>query len=106
MCEVAELPVTGGTAGQRGQSACQACGCIPTRRNHPRNVKTVALKWLITKGRNPEHRGTRTSGLYCSCIYEAAVHTVQGDDTEGKPLRSIKVRLELSVLDVQLRVRC
>ena len=64
----------------------------------------MSLKWLITKGRNPEHRYTRTPGLYYSCIYEEAVRTVQDNDTEGKQTRSINVRLELSLLDVQLGV--
>ena len=66
----------------------------------PRNVEIVQLKWLLTKGRN-----SRTSGLYYTCIYEAVVHTVQGVETEGKPLWSIQLCLELSLLDVKLNVR-
>jgi len=32
------------------------------------------------------------------------VHTVQGDGSEGNPLRSINVCLEVSLLGVELRV--
>jgi hypothetical protein len=49
-----------------------------------------------------ERSKSRTSGLYCTCIYEAAAHTVQGDDTEGKPLRTINVCLEVSLLAAEL----
>jgi len=41
-------------AGQLGMPSCQPCGVIPVSSNQPQKVKTVALKWVITRGQNPE----------------------------------------------------
>jgi hypothetical protein len=40
-----------------GKSARQPRGLILTRRKLSRKVRTVVLKWTITKGRNTEHTG-------------------------------------------------
>jgi len=42
-------------AGQLGKPSCQPCGVIPVNSNKPQKVKRVALKWVKTRGQNPEH---------------------------------------------------
>ena len=55
-----ELRVICAIAGEAGQPIHEPHGVIPFRRNQSRKAETVVLKWLITEGRNPEHRGLRT----------------------------------------------
>ena len=42
---------------------CQTRDVSRINRNESRKVETLALKWEITKGRNPEYRGSRISRL-------------------------------------------
>jgi len=44
--------------GERGESNLQAGGHILLSRDQSRDIETMVLKWEITKGRNPEHRGS------------------------------------------------
>jgi len=37
---------------------------MPTQENKLRNVETLLLRWMITKGGNPEHRVSRITGHY------------------------------------------
>jgi hypothetical protein len=50
-------------AGQLEKPSCQPYGVIPVSSNQPQKVKTAALKWVITRGQNPEHCGSQTSRL-------------------------------------------
>lgn len=55
-----EVRVIYAVAGEAGQPIHEPRSVIPFRRNQSRKAETVVLKWLITEGRNPEHRGLRT----------------------------------------------
>ena len=40
---------------------------MPTEEKKLRKVEKLLLRWMITKGGNPEHRGSRITGLYAIC---------------------------------------
>jgi hypothetical protein len=44
---------------------CQPRDFIPIRRNQSRKVETTTIRRVITKGRNPKHRGSRNIRAYC-----------------------------------------
>ena len=52
-----ERRVNWATEEEWGKSTSQPRGLILTRRKLSRKVRTVALKWTITEGRNTEHTG-------------------------------------------------
>jgi hypothetical protein len=37
-----------------GEAKLPPCGVIAVSSNQPQKVKTVALKWVITRGKNPK----------------------------------------------------
>jgi hypothetical protein len=41
-----------------GEAKLPPCGVIPVSWNQPQKVKSVALKWVITRCQNPEHWGS------------------------------------------------
>ena len=43
-------------------------GFIPLLRNQSRNVETILLIWVITEGRSPEYRRSRTLKILCACV--------------------------------------
>jgi len=51
-----ELKVICAIAGKWEKPILQPSGCIPIRLNQSRKVKTIAIKWVTTKGRNTDHR--------------------------------------------------
>jgi len=40
---------------------------MPTQENKLRKFEKLLLRWMITKGGNPEHPGSRITGLYAIC---------------------------------------
>ena len=43
-------------------------GFIPLLRNQSRNVEIILLIWVITEGRSPEYRHSRTLKMLCACV--------------------------------------
>jgi hypothetical protein len=52
---VTELRVSCAISAEEGQLTSLLCGLILTYWNQSQRFKTLALKWVIVKGQNPEH---------------------------------------------------
>jgi hypothetical protein len=66
----------------------QPCGLIPIRWRQARNVKTMDLKWMITKDRSTEYKGSRTSRLLyvtrCFFLFASSFKCKQSSHTHTR----------------------
>lgn len=69
-----ELTVIWATDCKWGKLNCQSHALTHICQNQSTKAATTVLKWLITKGWNPENQGSQTLGIHCICFSVGIQH--------------------------------